>query len=198
MPETTLEQYFDQVWSQIERGVRQRKHGFHLGTIATSVDDFPEARIVVLRHADPVTTELGFHTDFRVGKVSAMQTNPQVCWVFYCPRLMMQVQMFGLAVIHHMDDLAKEKWDQALLLSKRCYLAPLAPGTLSDVATSGLPPELEDREPTFEEAIPGFANFCVVRTKIQRIEMLHTIFTGYRRAEWTLTENGWVGTWKVP
>ena len=198
MPETTLEEYFDQIWKHLDAGVRQRKHGFHLGTIATSVDDFPEARLVVLRHADPVTAELGFHTDFRVSKVLAMQTNPKVSWVFYCPKLMMQVQMFGVAEIHHMDDLAQEKWDQALLLSKRCYLAPLAPGTLSDVATSGLPPELEDREPTFEEAIPGFANFCVVRTKIQRIEMLHTIFTGYRRAEWTLTENGWVGTWKVP
>lgn len=198
MPETTLEEYFAQIWTHLDAGVVKRKHGFHLGTIATSVNDFPEARLVVLRHADPVTAELGFHTDFRVNKIAAMQSNPKVSWVFYCPKLMMQVQLFGVAELHHMNAVAKEKWDQALLLSKRCYLAEVAPGTPSDSATSGLPPELEDREPTFEEAIPGYENFCVVRTKIQRIEMLHTIFTGYRRAEWKLENDGWNGTWKVP
>jgi hypothetical protein len=51
-----------------------------------------------------------------------------------------------------------------------------------------------DREPTEQEAEPGFMNFSAVEVTLTRLDVLELEFTGHRRSIFTPTE----ATWALP
>ena len=68
----------------IQRGVKDRKSGFHNFVLATSsfVNE-PDARTVVLRGFDSEKMEISFHSDFWSQKINQIIKNKYVCLVFY-------------------------------------------------------------------------------------------------------------------
>ena len=67
----------------IQRAVKDRKSGFHNFVLATSFDNKPDARTVVLRGFNSEKMELSFHSDLRSQKINQLNKNKNVCLVFY-------------------------------------------------------------------------------------------------------------------
>lgn len=189
----------DRAWSMLEHAVSHRKSPMHLGMLATWSDSGPQARIVVLREANRETGSLRFHTDIRSPKFAELQHDPRVAWVFYDASEKIQVRMLGKAEIHTRGPVAEAAWINTIPFSRRCYMAAIAPGSASEEETSGLPLELEDREPTMEESEVGRVNFCAVLTQIEEIDVYTLAVTGHRRAHFWL-EDGKVSRseWRAP
>ncbi len=188
------------IWETFEVGVREAKHPFHTPVVATTAPSDCDARVVVLRRASFDRRELVFHTDARAPKVRLLRACHTTAWVFYDPAGKIQVRAKGNTVVHHGDAVAQAAWACTKLMSRRCYLAELAPSTPVDVPSSGLPPALVERSPTASESEPGFANFAVCVTQVNRLDWLQLAARGHRRAAfvWDDSLAGWRGYWLTP
>lgn len=177
------------VWKHLDLGTLQRKHPFHLPVLATSNSGSPETRIVVLRRFWRRPPKLAFHTHRGSPKVEQIEKDSLVSWLFYHPDEKFQVRVRGVAKIHVDDELAEEQWAATGVFSRRCYVGE-APSQESRKATSGLPEELQTREPTIEESAEGRKNFAVVSSTIESIDCLELDFHGHRRTLFTWNGNG--------
>ena len=183
----------------IGRGVADRRHAFHTPVLATNgVDGFPAARTVVLRGFDPRQRTLIFHTDRRSTKIAELSADPRVAVVFYDARGKVQLRAAGTASIHIGDDVASAAWERLSAWSRRGYLgAP--PGTPSLEPTSGLPADLEHREPLPKEADDAAANLVVVHVLITRLDWLYLAAQGHRRAAFTWGDDDCLrAEWRTP
>jgi pyridoxamine 5'-phosphate oxidase len=189
----TKEELFALGWGEIVLATKQRKHPFHTATYSTLGADGPDSRVVTLRYAKDWV--VGFHADVRSPKAQQSISDSRVCWLFYSSPHKLQVRGYGRTVVHHLDDVAREAWEASKLLSRRCYLAPLAPSSVTSLATNNIPEFLADREPVEEEAVPGFENFSVVRTHLTSLEVLKLEFGGQWRARFG--QDG-VSEWLAP
>jgi hypothetical protein len=110
----------------------------------------------------------------------------------------LQVRIKGLATVHLGDELAEEQWHSTELFSRRCYIGE-APTQPSKKATSGLPDDLIDREPTHEESEVGRTNFVVVASTVKEIDCLELGVRGHRRSLFVWNETGELETkWLTP
>jgi hypothetical protein len=172
-----------------------------LATVTDSTNQAaPDLRLVVLRHADQQTRQIGFHTDVRAPKVEQIRQNPNVAAVLHSKEHKLQIQLFGRASIYHRDELAHICWGKTDLISRRCYMVQRAPGDpLSDADEDTVPAFVKDRRPTAAESADGFDHFAVIRMEVERIDWYQLIATGHRRAQFRFTnENGnqnWSGRW---
>lgn len=189
----------DRAWGLLEHAVGHRKSPMHLGLLATQSESGPQARLVVLREANQSNALLRFHTDIRSPKFAELQHDPRVAWVFYDPSEKVQIRLLGRAEIHTSGAIADEAWVNTVPFSRRCYMATIAPGSASDDETSGLPAELESREPTLEESETGRDQFCAVVTRVTEVDVYTLAVTGHRRAHYWI-ENGEVvkAEWRAP
>jgi pyridoxamine 5'-phosphate oxidase len=179
---------YERAWNELSRAVAHRRHPFHTCCLATVRKGIPQARIVVLRYAEQNT--VGCHADVRSPK--AQEASEMSSWLFYSFPDKLQIRATGRSKIHHLDDTAAEAWAGSQLLSRRCYLAPYAPGASMSEASRNMPPGLEDREPTEEESQLGFKNFCVIRTQIETLEVLSLEFEGNLRCCFTGHSHQWL------
>lgn len=187
-------------WHELARGAEDRRHGFHVPTLCTvCADGAPAARAVVLRRVLPDRCEIHCHTDVRSAKVAEIAREPRVAWHFYAPELSLQVRVAAVAELHAEDACADEGWARSALSSRRCYLAPRAPGSACDAPSPNLPANILDRRPTEDETIPARANFGVVVTRAMSIDWLSLASAGHRRARFTRDADGaWSGCWIEP
>ncbi len=112
----------------------------------------------------------------------------------------MQFRIAGQATIHADDNdaLKLNQWQATRAFGRRCYMGA-APSRAVSEATSGMPAEIETREPTIEESEAGFPNFAVVSTQIISIDCLELHAKGHRRSLFKWTENGELDTnWLTP
>ncbi|QUV81959.1 flavin-binding protein [Chloracidobacterium sp. D] len=197
---TDLDAILRSIWEAFEVGVREAGHPFHTPVVATAGPADCDARVVVLRRASPDRRELAFHTDARAPKVRLLQACHTTAWVFYDPAGKIQVRAKGNTVVHQGDAVAADAWARTRLMSRRCYLAEVAPSTPSDTPSSGLPPALVERSPTAEESEAGFVNFAVCVTEVIRLDWLQLAARGHRRAAFTWDDHaaGWRGHWLTP
>lgn len=179
----------DLVWRTLARAVKDRHHGMHTpGLVAFGADGFPNPRVVTLRRVEPDQRSLICHTDVRSEKVAEIERNPSVSWICYDIRTRLQFRIAATARIERDTPLADEQWGRSALSSRRCYLAPHAPGTPSDTLLSNIPPHMAGRQPTMEESEPGRPNFAIVVTTALRADVLELAAEGHRRV--TLTFGG--------
>ena len=175
-----LDLTFEEILSLLQRGVKDRKSGFHNFVIATfSTNHQPDARIVVLRGFDLKKMEISFHSDLRSNKINHINKNKNVCLVFYDEKKKIQLRIRGNTYI---EKSFKEAWDKLTNWSKRCYLTSEPPGKESQNPSSGFPAEFKLDAPTFEQANKGFKNFVCVKVSIYQIEWLFLASQGHRRA----------------
>ena len=186
------------IWKQLDLGVLQRKHPFHLPVFGTENGSSPDLRIVVLRRFWRRPPRLAFHTHLGSPKIEQIKNNKDVSWVFYHPEEKLQLRIKGTAEIHTDDELAEEQWMATGLMSRRCYVGE-APTKVSKKPTNGLPDELNNREPTKEESAIGRENFAVISSTINSIDCLELDFQGNRRSFFKWTEDGNLETkWLTP
>lgn len=190
---TSLSAFLDQAWAHLEKGVTDRKHGFHQPVLATVDSDGPRARTVVLRDVSREAGTVACHTDRRTGK--ATQTHGGAAWCFYDKPLKLQVRVVGEYEILTEGALFEERWAASRLASRRCYLAPIAPGTPTEMPCSNVPAEMTNRDPTESESEAGRENFAVVLCTAYEIDALSLAHDGHTRARWTRSGDGWDGSW---
>ena len=195
----SLPDILELIWDALHRGATDRRHPFHLPTLATrGASDFPEARIVVLRRAERTTRELVCHTDARSGKVGEITADPRVTWLFYDPEMRHQFRVRAHAEVLVEGPLFEDAWKRSDVSARRCYLAPRAPSSVSEHPTANLPESHVDRNPTLEESEAGKANFSVLRSEIISIERLHLASDGHRRVRFDFIDGTWQGVWIEP
>ncbi len=194
-----LDRIWDKAWSMLERAVVDRRAAGHTPVLATvSPDGMPQARTVVLRATDRASRQLRMHTDMRSGKVEDLAVTPKAGVLVYDKGQKIQLRLSGAARVETAGAGADAAWDASRLTSRRCYLAPVGPGT--DVAgpTSGLPPVFEDRPPTEAESWQGRGAFGVVLVTVTRLEWLFLAARGHRRCVFDWADGPVTSRWLVP
>ena len=88
--------------------------------------------------------------------------------------------------------------EKTQIISRKCYLAEKAPGTVSISPNPGYPKELEGKNPKIEDTEIGFENFCVIESKIDEMEWLYLASQGHRRALIKINENNVTTEWLTP
>lgn len=186
------------IWKNLDLGVIDRNHPFHLPVFGTINKAEPDLRIVVLRRFWRKSPCLAFHSHIGSPKIEQIKNNPKVYWLFYHPEEKLQVRIKATAQIHTDDELVNEQWLATELFSRRCYIGA-APTQVSEKPTSGLPEDLIDRKPSRDESESGRANFVVVTAKIEEIDCLEMNVRGHRRSLFIWKSDGKLETkWLTP
>jgi pyridoxamine 5'-phosphate oxidase len=187
------------IWQRLVRGKADRHSPFHTPVVASvTASGVPQQRVMVLRKVDQSAGTLRFNTDVRTPKVDQLAENTAISVIGYDAGAKIQIRVTGRGRALHDGDDADAAWDASVPSSRRCYLAETAPGTVSALPTSGLPPHVESRVPTLAETLPGRENFSVLIVDIDQIEWLYLAADGHRRAVFTRNIDTWSGQWLVP
>ena len=203
MDVATLDAALDAAWTQLSEGVRNRRHGFHTPTLATlAPDGQPQARVMVLRRAEPARRVALFHCDVRSPKASEVRADPRAALLFYDFKNKTQVRATARAEVLTDDPDVEAAWERTRLQSRRCYLAPHPPtadtGDADEPPPPNLPEHLIHRDPTEEESEAGRANFAVIRCHLKTLDWLYLEHTGHRRARFEWNGERWLGRWVEP
>jgi len=187
-------------WHLLADGVADPQHDFHLTALATTHAGLGcTLRTVVLRKVDPVARELWFYTDLRSRKIGEIQNDPRIALLFHSLSDDTQLRVQAAATIHHRDGLAETAWCGLTPRRRRDYLISGPRGLPWAWATSGLPAELEVRDPSETESEAGRLNFAVVVCHIGQMDWLFLTPHGHRRANFSWNDEGRLQTsWLVP
>ena len=181
-----LDSIFVQIWIDLGQGALRGRHPFHTPVLATQGDAGPDARTVVLRDADAGLRRLICHTDIRSPKIRALQSQPQVAWLFYDRSNNTQLRARGRVRVSHDDELARTRWKASAARSRDCYHAALAPST--PASSPAAPEPLES----------GFENFAVIDCEVDSIDWLYLQHGGHLRARFDWRDGQWASTWLAP
>ena len=181
---------------RLARAPRDRKCAMHTPVVVSAPAD---ARVMVLRAFDQNEARLRFHTDARSPKVSAVGDDPRMAVLFYDKSAKIQIRVRGIGRVETSGPVADAAWAAGTNFARRCYLGD-GPGSLSEVPTSGLPPEFEGIEPDDAQLIPARANFAVLLIDVAEVDWLYLAHTGHVRAQFTRAGEGaeWTGRWVSP
>ncbi len=184
------------IWFMLDDAVKNRASQFRIPTFICGNGDNMDGRIVVLRKSDQSNNLVQFHSDIRSDKIEILKKNPNASMLFYDKNEKIQVRLKVNCVINHENEITKTSWDKTQHISRKCYLVDKGPGTVSDVPTSGLKPELDNFDYTKEQSEAGYKNFTVIQCNIKSIEWLYLAAKGHRRARFDLENSK--DSWLVP
>jgi pyridoxamine 5'-phosphate oxidase len=186
------------IWSMLEEAVLNRKSDFRTPIFISSNNDEPDGRVVVLRGANKNQHSLSFHSDYRSNKVNLIKKNSKGALVFYDKKEKIQLRIKVECLINFKNNISKKAWEKTQQISRKCYLASLAPGTKLEEPGSSIDKKFEAFEYSYEESEMGEDNFCVVTCKISTIEWLYLSVKGHRRAKIDLNSKENQFQWLVP
>ena len=84
----------ERIWMELRRAALDRHHEWRTPALSTlGLDGRPDARTVVLRSADIVSSCLRFFTDARSQKIAQLAAQPQATLLFWSTRLNWQLRM---------------------------------------------------------------------------------------------------------
>jgi pyridoxamine 5'-phosphate oxidase len=194
-----LDAILNDIWTRWGRGAADRRSPFHTPVVgSTSQRGTAEQRVMVLRKTDRLTNMLRFHTDRRSAKAGQVGRQNVISVLGYDAGAKIQLRASGTAAILHTGALADEAWANTSPSGRRSYLTTYSPGSISNVATSGLPTAFEKDVPSLIESEIGRANFAILPVSVNRLEWLHLASTGHRRAAFERTGDTWSGQWLIP
>ena len=181
--DASLSDLRDAAWRELEQGAASAAHDCHWPVLASlGSSGGADARVVVLRRADPALRELEVHSDARAPKLAQLRAAPGACLVFHDRGRGLQLRAWGDASIHVADALARRAWDALAPSTHRTYLAPRTPGETIDAPDTNLPDHLRGALPDAAQAEAGFARFAAIVIRVHRLEWLELDRTGHRRA----------------
>ncbi len=152
---------------------------------------------MVLRAADRNSAALRFHTDTRSQKCTALDGAP-VHVLGYHPGQAIQLRIAGTATLMRDGPLVDEIWARTTPFGRRCYMVTCAPGSRLAAPGSGLPAQVEGRQPSEAELVDARPNFAVLMVAITSIDWLHLAQAGHRRALFHNVDGNCQGEWRVP
>jgi pyridoxamine 5'-phosphate oxidase len=193
------------VWGELEDAVKDRTHGFHTGSLATLDEGGdPDNRVCTLRRVERDGRLLMTHADIRAPKAMQVlarmrgQSRMPAAWVFYDAGRRLQVRAKGTMHVEQVTRLVDEQWERTSVVSRRCYVAPHAPGTVTSELDVNIEPALRDRRPEMEETLAGRANFCVLVTRVDELDAMELAADGHRRAGFVWADGEVRGEWRAP
>lgn len=110
-------------WRALENAAIDSDSAFRfLNFCSVDTEGRPQARMVVLRHADRSTRLLEFHTDVRSQKWREIAANPQVTVLGYCNQTRLQLRLQGTAEQYaSQSELATAAWSKLPARTQRTY-----------------------------------------------------------------------------
>jgi len=183
---------YNQIWSFLEEGVKDRNSSFHTPTLITlENNDTPSARTLVLRGVDREKRILRFHTDKRSKKIKQINSNPNSVIHIYSQNEKLQLRFKSNLTLHANGSLVDDAWEKSYGMSKICYQVSDSPGTVIKKQNGyGYTPK---------ENHNGKDNFVVILAKVIEIEWLYLSSEGHRRSKFTYdTDNKLKVSWLVP
>ncbi|MFN3192792.1 MAG: pyridoxamine 5'-phosphate oxidase family protein [Aureliella sp.] len=193
-----LERVFAMAVQQLQAAPRSHRHPWHIGAVATTNGSAASVRSVVLRATSTDPLALRFHTDARSPKVEELREHASLEWLFYEPSSKIQLRVACTAEVLQSGDQWETAWAKTTLPSRRCYLAPSAPGERKESPNVNLPEHLADKDPSEAESEIGKANFAIVQCAVERIDWLYLRHNGHLRAMFTRHDDDWEMDWSTP
>jgi len=180
-------------WSLLQAAVDDPDDPLRLPVLATVDDEHrPQARVVVLRAADPHRRVLEIYTDVRSPKVAQLRDRPRATLCFYSAPRRLQLRLSGWVALHHADARAQRAWEATGLYAQRSYLTTAAPGSLLESAGDGLPLD-------YDPQVSSGEHLAVVRVHVEQLDWLLLAREGHLRAQARALEDGsWTPQWRVP
>lgn len=180
---------------ELQRATQDRHHEWRtpvLASVEQNADGeaLPQARTVVLRHADAARQQLHLFTDRRSPKALQLARHPHASLVFWSKRLNWQLRVQARVAVHTEGGLVQEAWQRVGQSGAAAdYLAATAPGSL-----------LQDEPPKPHTARPpggtlsGPHHLAVLVLQVHEMDWLELGRSGHRRA--SFGPQGWC--WRVP
>ncbi len=131
LPAITAAELSQRIWQELQRATQDRHHEWRTPVLASiGPSGEPQARTVVLRHADPDARQLTFYTDKRSPKVAELQASASMVLVFWSKRLSWQLRVQSTATVLTEGLKVDAVWDK-LKQSPAAgdYLSTSAPGS---------------------------------------------------------------------
>ena len=172
------------LWTELGRAAQDRHHAWRTPVLTTvSQSGLPNARTVVLRHADAKLTQLHFYTDARSPKVAELHDQANAMLLFWSKRLNWQLRVRARMEIHRSGPLIDAVWQRvSQSAAAGDYLAAHAPGSIASVdGASG-------KDATQKH------HLAVLIAQVQEIDWLELDRAGHRRAK--LSADAW--NWLTP
>jgi len=187
--ELPLDQLVVRLWQELTRAPHDRHHEWRTPVLATQGIDQsgPQARTVVLRHADAPLWALRVYTDARSPKCSELAAQPLAQLTFWSKRLNWQLRVSALATVEFEGEQVNAAWER-VRQSHACadYLSAFPPGHVQS--------SIKARGGNTDEAMRGH-HLAVLNFKVTAMDWLALSKDGHRRA--SLTPAGEM-EWLVP
>ncbi len=185
----TLDDVLADVFRRLSRGVADRRSAFRSPTLATvGPDGRPQVRTVVLRGFDAAARLATVHSDLRAAKIEALRADPAAALHVWDDGAQVQVRIDGTAAISASDELARAEWARLHEGSRAAYRFQPVPAT---------PVEDPADIPRVDE-VAAFAQFAVLRVRMDRLEWLHLAREGQRRASFAWRGDVLEQRWLTP
>lgn len=173
----------EQVWSRLNRGVRDRRAPTRHPTLTTvTPEGRPQARTVVLRAVDRVSATLDIHTDLQSAKIADLRATPFAALHVWDQKARLQIRLDGEVAILTGAEVA-DIWARMPEASRMSYGGNPAPGQPIDEALA-------------YRKHPNAEVFAVVRLSLQNMDILH-LGPEHRRASFSRSDD-WAGQWLAP
>jgi len=193
-----LDDVLNSSWRLLHRGVGNFRHPFYRPVLTTMDGNKPEARTVILRSFSEKDKTLTCHCDARTPKVSQIQDNPSVSWLFYHPKKWIQLRLSGTASIHTDDKTAESQWEKVGRTSRMNFCAEFPPGSLAGKPTSGLPGFSCDKKSKLFDSPEARNNFATIVCRFDQMDWLMLKLTGHLRAKFHWKGNRIDASWVIP
>ena len=185
-------------WRLLHKGVGNFRHPYYRPALTTMDGNKPEVRTVILRGFSEKDRTLICHCDARSPKVSQIQENPNVSWLFYHPEKWMQVRLSGTASVHTDDKTAESQWEKVRLSNRINYCTEIPPGSPTEKPTSGLPDLLRHKAPKLLDHSEGRKNFAAIVCRFDQVDWLLLKLTGNIRAKFHWEDHRINASWIIP
>lgn len=176
------------IWQELQRATQDRHSEWRTPVLATADrQGAPDARTVVLRHADAKLSRLHIYTDSRSPKVAELAEQPSAMLVFWSKRLSWQLRVRVRMSVQTAGPQLEAVWDRvSQSAAAGDYLSAAAPG-------DALPDDLPG-----EQALPENPahphHLAILVAQVQEMDWLELARSGHRRA--LLGADTWA--WRAP
>mgnify|MGYP003635301688 FL=1 len=124
-----IDSFFEELNSEIKKGVSERGHPFRFITMATVGNEtIARLRTVVLREVSEGLL-LTIYTDSRTQKIKHITVNNQVSFLLYHPEKLLQLKVEGTAEIVTDKKRLIETWKNIQPNSRKDYITNTSPGS---------------------------------------------------------------------
>lgn len=177
------------LWQELTRAPHDRHHEWRTPVLATQGMDQsgPQARTVVLRHADAPLWTLRVYTDARSPKCSELVAQPLAQLTFWSKRLNWQLRVSARASVEFEGEQVNAAWERVRQSHASAdYLSALPPGHVQ--------PSTKASEESATDSWRGH-HLAILNFKVSSMDWLALSKDGHRRAR--LTPAGEL-EWLVP